>query len=321
MKRPASQYYWGDWRRDTALQACSLAARGLWHEMNCLMHDCEPYGHLCVGPSAMQPAQLARLVGVAPKACMALIAELEAAGVFSRTPEGVIYSRRMVRDEDLRNRRAEGGKGGSEHGAKGAQHGSKGGRPPKNNPPQTDAEGGFITPLDPSNKPPPAFASASASASASSSEDKGGIAVVAGQTPNPVPAEPPPGSEPAADAAPTPKGRRLPADWELPKAWGEAALAEFPLWTADKVRLEGRKFRDHWVAKPGKDATKTDWQATWRNWCRSDIAHRDDPKPGGSRMPPATAIDTATRNAEAKRLLGFAPAEGTAIATEEPHHA
>ena len=153
IKRPASQYYWGDWRRDTALQACSLEARGLWHEMNCLMHDCEPYGHLCVGGAPMLPAQLARLVGTTPKACADLLAELEAAGVFSRTGAGVIYSRRMVRDEALRNLRASGGAAGASHGLKGGSHGAKGGRPRR-------LEGGLRTPLGLVEKPPPASASA-----------------------------------------------------------------------------------------------------------------------------------------------------------------
>lgn len=31
-------------------------------------------------------------------------------------------------------------------------------------------------------------------------------------------------------------------------------------------------FRDYWTAKSGKDATKLDWQATWRTWARK--AHR-----------------------------------------------
>lgn len=115
----------------------------------------------------------------------------------------------------------------------------------------------------------------------------------------------------AADAAST-RGHRLPADWQLPKAWGDWALAEFPQWTPEKVRREGAAFRDHWCAKTGKDATKLDWLATWRNWCRSDIAHRDDPKPNG-RGAAAAPVDTAARNAEAKRLLGFSTAE------EAPH--
>jgi hypothetical protein len=49
VKRPAFQWYPGDWRRDTALQSCSIAARGLWVEMLNLMHDGEPYGHLTAG--------------------------------------------------------------------------------------------------------------------------------------------------------------------------------------------------------------------------------------------------------------------------------
>jgi hypothetical protein len=45
-KRPAFQFYPGDWLRDMALRSCSMEARGLWIEMLCLMHDAVPYGHL-----------------------------------------------------------------------------------------------------------------------------------------------------------------------------------------------------------------------------------------------------------------------------------
>lgn len=114
MKRPAFQFYPADWRKDAALQSCSLGARGLWHEMLCIMHECDPYGHLFAGRSAMTTAQLARLVGESEKLVKQYLAEIEGAGVFSRTADGVIYSRRMVKDEHLRNVRAEaGGKGGN----------------------------------------------------------------------------------------------------------------------------------------------------------------------------------------------------------------
>jgi len=99
-----------------------------------------------------------------------------------------------------------------------------------------------------------------------------------------------------AVAPATTRGSRLPADWLLPKAWGDWAANEYPQWSADKVRTEGAKFADHWHAKAGKDAAKADWQATWRSWCRSDIAHRDDPKQGRP--------STAQRDAEVRRLLG-----------------
>jgi hypothetical protein len=44
-------------------------------------------------------------------------------------------------------------------------------------------------------------------------------------------------------------------------------------WLADKpfakfvdVELETEKFRNHFLAKAGKDATKRNWDRTWQNW-------------------------------------------------------
>lgn len=79
----------------------------------------------------------------------------------------------------------------------------------------------------------------------------------------------PPASPPARK-----HGTRLDPDWVLPKAWGDWAIAEFPLWTADDVRQEALKFKDHWLSESGSKARKVDWLATWRKWCRSDIAQR-----------------------------------------------
>lgn len=110
MKRPSFQFYPSDWRNDAALQSCSIAARGLWHEMLCLMHECLPYGHLAVNGKPMRPAQIARLVGVPEKEYAVLLAELTDAGVPSTTIDGTIYSRRMVRDEHIRNVRSQAGR-------------------------------------------------------------------------------------------------------------------------------------------------------------------------------------------------------------------
>jgi hypothetical protein len=63
---------------------------------------------------------------------------------------------------------------------------------------------------------------------------------------------------------------RLLKDWQLPKPWGEWALTEQPSWDAAHVRMVAAKFRDHWVAKAGKDGRKLDWEATWRNWVRNE---------------------------------------------------
>jgi hypothetical protein len=110
VKRPAFQFYPADWRKDSALQSCGMAARGLWHEMMCIMHECVPYGHLAINGQPMSSAQLSRLVGEAERNVTKWLAELKAADVYSVTDDGVIYSRRMVKDEQLRNTRSEAGR-------------------------------------------------------------------------------------------------------------------------------------------------------------------------------------------------------------------
>lgn len=68
-------------------------------------------------------------------------------------------------------------------------------------------------------------------------------------------------------------GSRLPTDWVLPKSWGEWAQINTQL-DREAILVEADKFRDFWISKTGKDATKLDWEATWRNWCRNAKASR-----------------------------------------------
>ena len=96
---PWVKWYWSDWRSDPKLRMCSIAARGLWAEMLALMQEGVPYGHLLVSGRAPTDTQLAVLAGMPADQLSPLLGELEAAGVFSRTRAGVVYSRRMVRDE------------------------------------------------------------------------------------------------------------------------------------------------------------------------------------------------------------------------------
>lgn len=102
MKLPAIHFYPGDWLRDH-VAGCSLGAQGLWLRMMILMHDSERYGHLCLNGSPIPPESLARRCGCDSLAQYeSLLAELESATVPSRTNSGVIYSRRMVRDDRKR---------------------------------------------------------------------------------------------------------------------------------------------------------------------------------------------------------------------------
>lgn len=179
MKRPAFQFYPADWRKDAALQSCSLAAQGLWVNMMCIAHECEPYGHLTINGNPMQAGQIARLVGLSAKECSALLKELHDCGVASIAECGSIFSRRMVRDEEIRNKRAAGGEAGSSHGIKGAEYGKKGGRP---------ANGRGVN--NPPLEPPPSSSSSFSSSSSlkpSSVESEGGAGIS-----NPEPVTPAP---------------------------------------------------------------------------------------------------------------------------------
>ena len=110
MKRPSFQFYPADWLRDTALRSCSPGARGLWIDMICFMHEGNPYGHLKVGNKVILPPNLASMVGATLPDVVGWLDELNQAGVYDFAESGEIFSKRMVRDECLRNKRAEGGK-------------------------------------------------------------------------------------------------------------------------------------------------------------------------------------------------------------------
>lgn len=90
------------WRSDERLRMCSFAARGLWLDLLAIMHNSEPYGHLTLSGRPPTIKQIAAMCGGTTDEVAALLAELEANGVFSKTADGVIFSRRLVRDEAQR---------------------------------------------------------------------------------------------------------------------------------------------------------------------------------------------------------------------------
>jgi hypothetical protein len=106
------KFYPADWRADAMLRLCSIAARGLWAEMMCIMHEAERYGSLLVNGRRIDKKQLAGLAGISERECTTLLFELEGNGVFSRDEDGTIYSRRMRRDYDKAIKDKENGRGG-----------------------------------------------------------------------------------------------------------------------------------------------------------------------------------------------------------------
>lgn len=107
-----SKFWWQDYEGDDALRLCSLAAQGLWMRMLCAMHRGTPYGHISVNGAPPTERQLALMVSATEREVAKLVPELEQAGVLSRSADGLIFSRRMVRDKAITDKAREDGKTG-----------------------------------------------------------------------------------------------------------------------------------------------------------------------------------------------------------------
>ena len=107
-KYPAFMFYPGDWRKDPALSRCSHAAKGMLMDMLCLMFECEPRGKLATNGTPWSDEDICR----ATFGDKNVLQELIDKGVLSRDEDGAIYSRRMIRDEEIRASRAVAGSGG-----------------------------------------------------------------------------------------------------------------------------------------------------------------------------------------------------------------
>lgn len=238
MKRPAFQFYPADWRKDVELQSCSMAAQGLWINAMCVAHECEPYGHLAVNGKAMNAAQIGRQVGLNARETQALLNELLEAGAARMTPEGMIFSKRMVADERLRNVRADAGRLGG-------------------NPLLLAKK---VKQTDKQNTTP-----SSSSSSSTSVQEKAPTELPASSLRS-DPAPPPPFDGKNAQALNGKSVVALSPQWELPEAWG--VDAEALGWEPREVLFEAEKFRQYWTAGKGTGTRRAvkSWRQTWSNW-------------------------------------------------------
>jgi hypothetical protein len=97
------------------------------------------------------------------------------------------------------------------------------------------------------------------------------------------------------------RGERLAADW-LPGDDEREFAASLGL-RADRV---APGFRDYWISKPGAMGRKSDWPATWRNWCRREAERAPKAKPE-FRNGFFTVIARDREAAEAARLANEDP--------------
>jgi DNA-binding GntR family transcriptional regulator len=100
-KSPGFWFYPGDFERDMA--GVSLAAQGLWTRMLGWAHQNEAHRGFLELPNGqpMTERQIALRVGRSLREVRPLLQELESYAVFSRTPQGTVFSRRMARETDI----------------------------------------------------------------------------------------------------------------------------------------------------------------------------------------------------------------------------
>lgn len=104
-----------------------------------------------------------------------------------------------------------------------------------------------------------------------------------------------------ANAAPPDRATRIPDDWQPEPSEVEWARAQgFP---DGWCRYETETFVDYWRGKSGKDATKLDWPATWRNWLRKD-AERSRASPGGTATAKANGWLTVGKESHLRAIEG-----------------
>lgn len=230
---PWVKWRFDKWQHDPGLRMCGLAARGLWADLLAIMHGCEPYGHLSVQGRSPSPKQIASMVGMtSEREVIALMKELEENGVFSRSGDGQVFCRRMVRDNTAR--------------LNGKYYGAQGGNPDllaKSAEGDNPADERGLTP----NPTPPVGRTLNPDKDTERKRERE--------------KETPPISPPASRG-----GRkrlncsRIPDDWqpdEKGKAFARAKNANF-----DEAAVQA--FRDYHAAH---GSLMADWPAAWRTWC------------------------------------------------------
>lgn len=95
---PYVKWHGRDWLGDPLIRMITPELRGVWIDLLCAMMQAEPYGYLAVNGKAMTDEQAARLTGLNIDTYKECLKGIEDAGISSRTPCGMLYSRRLVRD-------------------------------------------------------------------------------------------------------------------------------------------------------------------------------------------------------------------------------
>lgn len=108
-KLPALQFYPGDWRKDPSVRALKPIDRYVWFEILLVMHESEPRGHFVLNGEPYPLDSFARSINMKVSSVTSCVTNLIQFGVATRLENGILQSRRMVRDENTRQVRKSAG--------------------------------------------------------------------------------------------------------------------------------------------------------------------------------------------------------------------
>ena len=125
------------------------------------------------------------------------------------------------------------------------------------------------------------------------------------RNPDPTRPDPTPITTPKG-VVPRKRGTRIPDQFVVTREMRDWAADRTPLVNVDDAT---ERFVNYWRAKAGRDATKLDWPATWRNWLIKDQDDRHNRKLTPTERAAQTA--TAGRQVAGRQITSLDPKEVT----------
>src|SRR6185369_16395669 len=110
MNRPWMKLWTRDWLDCKELRRCSATSRSVLLDLMCLANEGSPYGFLADKVAGLPVKLMASRCSVTCSQLLKSIKELMDNGRLQRDEKGTYFIRRMVEDEEVRVKRAEGGK-------------------------------------------------------------------------------------------------------------------------------------------------------------------------------------------------------------------
>lgn len=107
---PAMPFYFGDWMKAPDIRALPLDVRMVWFEMLGFMWESKERGYLTINNKPIPRKNLATMLGLPEDLLEQILKQLSDFAIYSvRESDGAIYNRKMVKDNDIREKRQKAG--------------------------------------------------------------------------------------------------------------------------------------------------------------------------------------------------------------------